>query len=235
MVVYAPASVQEAADLTMQAFSTADRYRNPVLVLGDAIIGQMMEPVTFRDELIEPPPPKPWAVGGKRNGRAFNMINSLSLEEGVVEEWNWEFAKKRELMRKAELKVEEINVSDADLVFVAYGSSARICRSIVQKTRRNGLKTGLIRPITLWPFPYETIAGAAKTASHIVVVEMSLGQLVQDVALAGVGNCTLSLHRRPGGGVPLESDIMEIVEHFLPNKGKGEITRRETILHWRAT
>lgn len=231
LVVYAPASVQEAADLTAKAFDVADRYRNPVLILGDAIIGQMMEPVVL-SETTPSPPPKPWAVGGVRNGRKPNLINSLSLEKGVVEEWNWLFKAKYEEMKKNELMFETLHCEDADLILIAYGTTSRICREVIHQARAKGLNVGLIRPITLWPFPYKAIAQAARKTREFLVVEMSLGQMIEDVKLAGLGDAAVHFHGRPGGGVPQESDIMEIIDHILVRKRAGMITTRGTVIDW---
>lgn len=232
LVVYAPSSVQEAADLTAKAFDVADRYRNPVLILGDAIIGQMMEPVVL-SESTPTPPPKPWAVGGLRNGRKPNLINSLSLEEGVIEEWNWIIKAKYEEIKKKELMVELLQCEDADLILVAYGTTSRICKEVLRKCRAKGLKVGLIRPITLWPFPYKAIAQAAKRTREFLVVEMSLGQMIEDVKLAGLGDAALHFHGRPGGGVPREQDIIEIINHILLEKRAGAITTRGTVVDWK--
>jgi len=231
LVVYAPASVQEAADLTAKAFDVADRYRNPVLILGDAVIGQMMEPVML-SERTPNPPPKPWAVGGKRNGRKPNLINSLSLEAGVVEEWNWVIKAKYEEIKKNELMFETLHCEEADLILVAYGTSSRICKEVMRRARGKGLKVGLIRPITLWPFPYQAISQAAGKTKEFLVVEMSLGQMIEDVKLAGLGNAAVHFHGRPGGGVPQERDIMEIIDHVLVNKRVGNITTRGTVIDW---
>ena len=230
-VVYGPASVQEAADLTMKAFDVADKYRNPVLVLGDAILGQMMEPLVFKD--VKPAPPeKPWSLGGRRNGRAPNLVNSLSLEEGVVEEWNWDFNKKFERIKANELMVETQNTKDADLIIVSYGMSSRICRAVMHEARQKGLKVGLIRPITLWPFPYRVIAGAAGRTREFLVVEMSLGQMIEDVKLAVLDKAAIHFHGRPGGGIPQENDIMEIIDHVLVQKRRGTVGTRGSVIDW---
>jgi 2-oxoglutarate ferredoxin oxidoreductase subunit alpha len=234
MVVYGPATVQEAADLTIKAFDVADRYRNPVMILGDAILGQMMEPLVLSE--VQPnPPAKPWAVGGKRNGRKVNLINSLSLEEGVVEDWNWIFKAKGEEMKKNELMVETVQCEDADLILVAYGTTARICRSVMNRARAKNLKIGLIRPITLWPFPYRTIAQAARKARSFLVVEMSLGQMVEDVKLAVLGNADIHFHGRPGGGIPQEKDIMEIIDHVLVHRRRDALPTRGTVIDWKVS
>jgi len=232
MVTYGPATVQEAADLTMKSFDVADRYRNPVMVLGDAILGQMMEPLTFKEFEVNPPP-KPWAVGGPRNGRAPNLINSLSLEDGVVEDWNWMFKAKFEEMKKNELMVECLNTKDADLIMVAYGTTSRICKAVMTRAREQGLKVGLIRPITVWPFPYQVLADAAKKTKEFLVVEMSLGQMIEDVKLSVLDNAAIHFHGRPGGGIPTEKDIMELITHVLVEKRKGHVTTRGSAVDWK--
>ena len=234
LVVYAPSTVQEAADLTAKSFDVADRYRNPVLILGDAIIGQMMEPVTL-SEIQPDPPPKPWAVGGARNGRKPNLINSLSLEEGVIEEWNWLFKAKYEAIKQNEPMLEMLRCEDADLILIAYGTTSRICKEVLRQARAKGLKIGLIRPITLWPFPYQAIARAARKTREFLVVEMILGQMVEDVQLAVLGDAAVHFHGRPGGGIPREQDIMEIIAHVLANKRAGAITTRGTVIDWKAS
>jgi 2-oxoglutarate ferredoxin oxidoreductase subunit alpha len=224
--------VQEAADLTMKAFDVADKYLNPVMVLGDAILGQMMEPLVFKPFEVKPPP-KPWAVGGKRNGRPPNLVNSLSLEEGVVEDWNWGFKKKYDDMRMNEIMVETLNTENADLILVAYGTSARICKSVMNVAREKGLKVGMIRPVTLWPFPYAVLARAAEKTKEFLVVEMSLGQMIEDVKLSVLDRAAIHFHGRPGGGIPLEKDVMEIVEHVLVRKRKGAMATRGTFIDWK--
>ncbi len=231
MVVYAPSTVQEASDLTAKAFDVADRYRNPVLILGDAILGQMMEPLEFK-QVTPNRPEKPWALGGKRNGREPNLINSLSLEDGVVEDWNWKFKAKFDAMRQCEGMVETVQTGDAELVLVAYGTSARICRAVMQRARARGLKVGMVRPITVWPFPYAVLRGLAETAKEFLVVEMSLGQMIEDVKLAVLDHAALHFHGRPGGGIPVEKDILEIIEHVLVRKRKGVVTTRGSVIDW---
>jgi 2-oxoglutarate ferredoxin oxidoreductase subunit alpha len=199
--------------------------------LGDAILGQMMEPFVFKPFEVKPPP-KPWAVGGKRNGRPPNLVNSLSLEEGVVEDWNWKFKKKYDDMRASEGLFEALNTGDADLILVAYGITARICKSVMSAARAKGLKVGMIRPITLWPFPYRLLASAAAKTKEFLVVEMSLGQMIEDVKLAVLDKAAIHFHGRPGGGIPTEKDIMEIVDHVLVNKRKGKIGTRGTVIDW---
>jgi 2-oxoglutarate/2-oxoacid ferredoxin oxidoreductase subunit alpha len=222
MVVYAPASLQEAAALTMKAFDVSDEYRNPAMILGDAILAQMMEPLTFPEPSGKVFDKSGWAVGGKRNGRVRHMVNSLSLEEGVVEQWNWEFKKKYDRMAAAELMYEEYKTEDADVIFIAYGITARICKSVVNRARREGIKAGLIRPITVWPFPRKIIAKRAERTKDFFAVEMSLGQMVDDVRLAVLSNARVHFHGRPGGGIPEEPVLFKQLEDIA--KGKGQAT-----------
>ncbi len=231
MVVYAPSNLQEAADLTVKAFDTADAYRNPVLVLGDAILGQMMEPVVFKD-IAHRTFDKSWTLGGKRNGRPANLVNSLSLEEGVIENWNWEFRLKYESMKKNELMFETLYCDDADLIIVAFGTTARICKAVVARARAQGLKVGLVRPITVWPFPYKALNDIGRKTGEFLVVEMNLGQMIEDVRLALPDACRIHFHGRPGGGVPEERDIFEIIDHVLVKNKKGAITTRGTFINW---
>lgn len=214
MLVYTPETVQEAADLTMKAFDKADEYLNPVLILGDAILGQMMEPLIFKEPSGKVFDKSAWTLGN-RKGRKSHLINSLSLAEGVVEQWNWELKKKFDLMTANETMVDEYLTEDADLIFVAYGTSARICRSVVNQTRKEGYKTGLIRPITVWPFPTETIAKHTARTKDFFVVEMSLGQMIEDVKLSVLGRANVHFHGRPGGGVPAEPDIINQLKEIM--------------------
>lgn len=214
LITYTPETVQEAADLTMKAFDIADEYLNPVMILGDAILGQMMEPLIFQEPSGKKFDKSSWKLGN-RKGRKSHLVNSLSLAEGVVEEWNWALKKKIDLMEKNELMYEEYMTDDADVIFVAYGTSSRICRSVVNKTRKEGLKTGLIRPITIWPFPKEIIAKCSEKTKHFFVVEMSLGQMVEDVEFAVLGRSEVHFHGRPGGGVPAEQDIIKQLREII--------------------
>ncbi|MBU0991206.1 MAG: 3-methyl-2-oxobutanoate dehydrogenase subunit VorB [Proteobacteria bacterium] len=214
MIVYTPETVQEAADLTMKAFDKADEYRNPVLILGDAILGQMMEPLIFKEPSGRTFDKSSWKLGNRKD-RPSHLINSLSLSEGVVEEWNWELKKKFDLMTEKEMMVEEYLTDDADLVFVAYGTSARICRAVVNQSRKEGYKTGLIRPITVWPFPSDVISKCTRKTKDFFVVEMSLGQMIEDVKLAVLGRASIHFHGRPGGGIPAEPDIMKQLKEIM--------------------
>lgn len=185
LVVLAPASVQELADLTWEAFYLADRYRNPVMVLGDGMLGQMMEPVALPSHPV-PDVEKPWATTGAR-GRSHNEIFSFYLQGEVLEEKNRVLAQKIEKMALEQQRYEEFLMEDAEVAVVAYGISARVARRAVRMAREQGIKVGMFRPISLWPYPAQALEQSTKNVKSILVVEMSLGQMIDDVRLA-VGN-----------------------------------------------
>ncbi len=221
MLVLAPASVQEAVELTQQAFDLADKYRNPVLVLGDGLIGQMMEPVEMPEYVKPELPPKIWAATGwtPESDRERAIINSLYINPNILEEHNRKLYAKYAVMEQEETRWQEEMTEDADYVIVAYGTTARICRSAMRKLRDAGIKVGLIRPITLWPFPNAPIQAAAKKAKGILTVEMSMGQMVDDVRLAVNGECPVEFYGRTGGVVPTVREIITEVEK-MAKEGK---------------
>ena len=201
-IVLAPASVQELMDYTFLGFDLADKYRNPVMVLGDGLLGQMMEPIQIRT----PDPDrratdKPWALTGCK-GRKPNFIRSLFLGDGALEEHNKKLQAKYSRIKNTEVRVETFNAKDSDIILVAYGSVARIAKAAQESARAKGLKVGLIRPITLWPFPEKTIAEISGRARKFLTVEMSAGQMVEDVMLAVRGRAEVDFYGRMGGGVP---------------------------------
>ena len=204
-LVLAPASVQEMADLTVLAFELADRYRNPAVVMADGYIGQMMEPLDleFREPEI---PERPWAVKGTPETRK-NLINSIFLEPDALEEHIRKLEAKYMRAARAEVRYETFEVDDAEILLVGYGITSRILRSAVEMARREGLKAGLLRPITLWPFPTQAIAEAAKKVQKILVVELSNGQMVEDVRLAVNGKIPVEFYGRTGGNVPSVEEI----------------------------
>ena len=211
VVVFAPASVQEAVELTQRAFDVADQYRMPAMILGDGVIGQMMEPVEMPEYKPRPLPKKDWAAtgwAGKSRPRA--VINSLYIEADRCEELNLALKKQYEEIAKNECMVEEQYMDDAEYVIAAYGTTARIALTAIRPARAQGVKAGLIRPITLWPFPSEAFARAAQKAKKFLTVEMSLGQMVDDVRIAVNGARPVEFYGRTGGVIP----------------GVGEITRQ---------
>lgn len=209
LVVLAPSSVQEAVDLTMEAFEIADRYRNPVMIVGDGIIGQMMEPVEFKKE-IDPAdlPKKDWATDGAK-GREKNIINSLFLDPRELEKHNLKLKAKYDKMKEKEVRYQIYKMDDAELAIVAYGTTARIALSAIELAREKGIKVGLIRPISLFPFPEKIIAEAAGKVNSFLVVEMSTGQMVEDVRLAVNGKKEVYFYGRTGGMVPSPEEIVE--------------------------
>ena len=211
VVVFAPASVQEAVELTQRAFDVADQYRMPAMILGDGVIGQMMEPVEMPEYKPRPLPKKDWAATGwDGKSRARAVINSLYIEADRCEELNLALKKQYEEIAKNECMVEEQYMDDAEYVIAAYGTTARIALTAIRQARAQGVKAGLIRPITLWPFPGEAFARAAQTAKKFLTVEMSLGQMVDDVRIAVNGARPVEFYGRTGGVIP----------------GVGEITRQ---------
>jgi 2-oxoglutarate ferredoxin oxidoreductase subunit alpha len=212
-IVLAPSSVQELADCMPLAFDLADQYRMPVLVLADGILGQMMEPVTFNKKPRRNLPTKDWALTGASN-RKQNIVRSLWLKEGVVEQHNYDLQAKYKEVEKNEVLCEQYEVDDAEIVVVAYGIAARIVRGTVSKARQEGIKVGWIRPITLWPFPTEQISKAAEEFRFFLVVELSCGQMVEDVKLAVAGKVPVLFYGRPGGGVPTVEQVLEKIKQL---------------------
>jgi 2-oxoglutarate ferredoxin oxidoreductase subunit alpha len=212
MIVLAPASVQELLDFTALAFDLADKYRNPALILGDGLLGQMMEPITINTDEHKPQTvAKPWALTGCA-GRKPNIIRSLLLGDGVLEAHNKRLQEKYRTVKEAEVRAEAVNTKDADVIIVAYGSVGRIAKAAMEDARAEGLKVGFIRPITLWPFPEKLIAEAAEKCGRFLVVEMSAGQMVEDVRLAVNGRAKVDFYGRMGGGVPTEEEILGCIE-----------------------
>ena len=217
-ITLAPASVQEMADCMPLAFDLADQYRMTVIVLADGILGQMMEPIVLDKKKRRKLPAKDWALTGA-TGREQNIVRSLWLGETALENHNYKLQAKYENIQKNEVLCEQYEVDDAEIVVVAYGIAARIVRPAVNKARQAGIKAGWIRPITLWPFPTEQISRAADQMRIFLTVEMSNGQMVEDVKLAVAGKAAVLLYGRPGGGVPTVDEILERIKQLtLPAK-----------------
>jgi 2-oxoglutarate ferredoxin oxidoreductase subunit alpha len=223
LLVYAPSTVQEMADLVQVAFDKADRYRNPVMIVGDGMLGQIMEPVEIADRPADPTlPAKTWATTGTRDhpGRR-NVVNSLFLAPDKLEHHIWELFGKYERMRRDEVRVEVSGVEDAEVCIVAYGTTARIAKSAIRELAAEGVRVGLVRPVTLWPFPDAAIAGLPAAVSDLLVVEMSMGQMIDDVRIANDGRRTVHFVGRTGGVIPVPAIIAGEVRAILAERRAG--------------
>lgn len=207
LIVLAPNSVQELADLTVEAFDLADKYRNPAMILGDGLLGQMMESVEFRKSSKNDLSKKPWAIRGAK-GRKPNIVNSLYLNPMELEKVNLRLQKKYREIEREEKRCEFYKMEDAEFAIVAYGIVSRIAKSVVKEVREQGIKVGLIRPITLWPFPHEKISKATDKIKAFLVVELNAGQMVEDVRLAVNGKRPVFFHGRLGGMLPTPQEII---------------------------
>ena len=212
-IVLGPSGVQEMVDFMPLAFDLADQYRTPVIILADGILGQMMEPVVLEKKPSRELPAKDWALTGAK-GRKQNIVRSLWLGEGVLEELNYKLRDKYKQIEQNEVLCEQYTVDDADVVVVAYGIAARIVRSAVARAREEGIKAGWIRPITLWPFPTEQVSKAADEFRIFLVIELSNGQMVEDVRLAVNGKSPVLFYGRPGGGVPNVDEILDKIRQL---------------------
>ncbi|MCL5289539.1 MAG: 3-methyl-2-oxobutanoate dehydrogenase subunit VorB [Bacillota bacterium] len=216
LIVLAPASVQEIIDLMQVAFDLGDKYRTPVMLVGDGILGQMMEPVELADEVTLPEiTAKPWAAGGLKGRETPNIINSLYIVPEDCEKLNHRLFAKYEAIATEETRWEEYRLADAEIVLTGFGTAARIAKSVVDKARAEGIKAGLIRPITLWPFPSKVYAKAAEQAQRFLCVEMSMGQMIEDVKLAVNGKKPVHFYGRSGGMVPLAKDVLAEVKKIM--------------------
>ena len=218
LIVFAPSSVQELYELVVHAFNVSDKYRNPAVILGDGYLGQMMEAVEFKDveniETVE----KPWATSGTNMEREHNVITSIYIEADVLEAHNNKLQAKYRAIEANETMVEEFNCEGADVIVTAYGTVARIVKNVIKDAAKEGIKVGLIRPITLWPFPTASFQKYAETPKGFLCVEMSAGQMVEDVRLAINGKNTVDFHGRTGGNVPSPKDILDIVREIASRK-----------------
>ncbi len=219
IIVYAPSTVQEMADYVYDAFDVADRYRVPVMILADGMLGQMMEPVVLPDPK-DALPDKPWATNGHGNARPHNVINSLYLTADDLEALNVERYKRYEVIKREEQRAEAFLTEDADVVLVAFGASARIARSAVVAAREEGIRAGLVRPITLWPFPVQAIQDTLGTAKAYLSVEMNMGQMVDDVRLAVNGQAPVDFYGRTGGVIPTPAEVLAKIREMSGKAGE---------------
>lgn len=222
VIVLAPNSVQEMVDHTILAFDLADKYRNPILILTDGAIGQMMEkielpPMREFKTTEEQREEKPWATNGRKNGRKQNVLTSLNIISEDMERKNNELQAKYKIIEDNEIRIEEYNMDDAEIVINAYGLSSRICKKVVDLGREEGLKVGLLRPITLWPFPKARFSELAdkENLKMFMTIEMSVGQMVEDVQLAVNGRKPVYFYGRTGGIVATPEEILEQIKQKL--------------------
>ena len=217
LVVYAPATLQEAVNLTIEAFDVADQYRNPVMILGDGMLGQMMEPIEFVTPKKRNLPEKTWATTGCDGSRPTNIINSLYIDPAELEEVIHRIFNKYEIIKQKEMKYECYQVEEADIIVAAYGTTSRIVKSTIELAKDKGIKIGLIRPITLWPFPYEVFdtTAAQESVKAFLSVEMSMGQMIEDVKIGVNGKKPVYFTGRTGGMVPTPQSILEKIEQIM--------------------
>jgi len=211
LIVLAPASVQEMADLTAKCFELADKYRMPSMLLADGTMGQMMEPVLLPEEsdvTVE----KPWALTGTKMEREHNIVNSLYLKPEELEQKNFERYERYAQVEANEVMYEEYMMDDAEVCVMAFGIAARVSKNAVVEARKQGIKAGLLRPITLWPFPKEAVAKAAEHCKGFVSVELSMGQMIEDIELASECKVPVTLCNRAGGMIPSPEQVLDSIK-----------------------
>ena len=218
LIVLAPASVQEMADHVFLGFDLADKYRNPVLILSDGAIGQMMEKVEFKPYKIPAADKSSWATTGKPKSRERNYITSLFIQPERMEAHNLKLEEKFRQIRENEVRFEETATEDAEYLFVAYGLSARICQKAMELLRIKGIKAGMLRPVTLYPYPYQRISELADQVSMILTVELNSGQMVEDVRLAVNGKTAVEFFGKLGGLMPTPESIVHHLETLIQHE-----------------
>lgn len=213
-IVLAPNSVQEMFDLTIRAFELADKYRTPAYIYADALLGQMKEPVEVIERNQITIPQKPWALTGCE-GREPHILKSLRLEDKENEDFNWKLYHKYEDIKKHEVMSEAEMVEDAEVLVVAFGIVSRVCETAIDLAREEGLKVGLLRPITIFPFPSQALEELTKKIKKVLVVEMNTGQMLYDVKLAADKEADVYFHGRPGGGIPTPQEVLGQIEDVI--------------------
>jgi len=210
LIVFSPESLQEAVELTIRAFDVADKYRNPALILTDGLLGQMMEPVSFPDfrNLTTLPDHSNWALKGTKMKREAHRVTSFDLDPVKLEKMNLRYQEKYKKAEKNEKLFEEYKLEDAEVILVAYGTMGRIVKSVADMAREKGIKAGVFRPISLWPFPYIELEKWSKNANLFLTVEMSAGQMIEDVKLAVNGKVPVEFYGRMGGIIPTPAEIL---------------------------
>jgi len=211
MLVLAPSSVQEMADLTVKGFELADKYRMTSMILADGTMGQMMEPVSLEYD-IKPMPEKPWATTGTKMEREHNIVNSLFLQPDALEKSNLERFDRYKYIEENEVMYEEYMMDDAEICIAAFGIAARVAKNAIVEARNKGIKVGMIRPISLWPFPTKAFEAAAEKAHTFISVELSMGQMLEDVKLATKCKGEYMLCSRVGGMIPSPEEVLAAIE-----------------------
>ena len=214
-IVIAPASVQELYEMTVEAFNLADKYRMLAMIMGDGTLGQMMEPVAFRDEEPIVTVEKPWACTGRGDRAEHNVVTSIYIDPDVLEAKNVELQEKYKYIEENEVRYEAYGLEDAEIVITAFSTCSRICKNVIRQAAELGIKVGMIRPITLWPFPTKVISetAAMPNVKAFLDVELNMGQMVEDVRLAVNGQKPVYFHGRAGGNLPTQKEILDkIVE-----------------------
>lgn len=217
-IVLAPSSVQELADLTYKAFDLADKYRGPVLILGDGMLGQMIEPVEFSYEAPKEPIIRRDALRGAK-GRNSRIVKTFTSNPATLEEINWSLFRRYQLIKQAEVACDTFMVEDAQLIVVAFGIAARIAKGAIKSARTEGMKVGMLRPITLWPFPLEKVREVSNRTNHFLVFEMNMGQMIEDVQLALEGAGEVSFYGRTGGVIPTPNEVLRVISRIYYQKG----------------
>ena len=221
VLVFAPSTVQEMADLVVLAFDKADEYRMPAMIHSDGMLGQVMEPVVLPEQRdLSDLPAKPWATVGHKNSREHNIVNSLYLTAEDLEDLNIARFARYEQVKANEQRAEQFMCDDAEIVLVSFGASARIAHTAVVRAREEGIKAGLIRPITLWPFPTDAIEQALSTAKAFLSVEMNMGQMVDDVRLAVAGRAPVEFFGRTGGVIPTPDEVLAQIRELAGKAGE---------------
>ncbi len=225
LIVLAPSSVQEMADFVYDGFDLADKYRNPVMILADGALGQMMEKVSFRDyNVSERKIAKPWATVGKPSSRERNIITSLHIQSEKMEQINKRLQEKYRIVREKEVRYQTVHTEDAEILLVGYGLAARVCHRAVELARHHGIAAGLLRPITLFPYPTEIVNKLAQQVEKILVVEMNSGQMVEDVRLAVEGAVPVEFFGRMGGIIPSPEEVLAKIESMMKTQQQYEVS-----------
>ncbi len=221
MIVLAPASVQEMAEFTVKGFELADQYRMTAMILADGTMGQMMEPVSL-DLAVSPMPEKPWATTGTRMKRPHNIVNSLYLVPEVLERSNFERYGRYRTIEEREAMYEEYRMEDAEICIAAFGIAARVSKNAINEARAEGIRVGMIRPKTLWPFPKAPFRAAADRVRAMISVELSMGQMIEDVRLATECRVPVSLCNRVGGMIPEPEQILAAIREAAKTGGNKQ-------------